>query len=216
MDNPAGDYGHLQRSLDTLRSLSERNVDFRLNLNQDLRNIDLKLERYSDRASPMDRSLNLNGRNMSNLELNLSLERGLSPQDQRHINIDSMRNNLNLDRSTHIERELVNQEHRNNGMPLERCLSSERLSMTPGMEPERVMTPNSDRLGSIENRELHHELNELKYREYKNHLDCLRGINGRVNDGQDEERGTPSTPPTPVSVGENNYHEDKVILFLQM
>lgn len=159
----------------------------------------------------MDRSLNLNGRNMSNLELNLSLERGLSPQDHRHINLDSMRNNLNLDRSIHIERELVNQEHRNNGMPLERSLSSERLSLTPGMESERVMTPNSDRLGSIENRELqHHELNELKYREYKNHLDCLRGIDGRVNDGQDEGRGTPSTPPTPVSVGENNYHEDKV------
>lgn len=241
LDNPSGDYGHLQRSLDTLRSLSERNVDFRLNLNQDLRNIDLKSERYnSERSSPMDR--NLNGRNMNGLELNLSLERGMSPQDRvlqdhRHLNLDNNLRNLNLDRNMlpqdrlHLERDLNHERNLNlerslsqeRNMSLERSLSSERLNMdservlTPNserMNPERMMNPNNgDRL--IENRDLQQQdINELKYREYKNHLDNLRGFDGRQVEGQTEEgRGTPSTPPTPVSVGENNYQEDKVFFF---
>lgn len=256
LENPAGDYGHLQRSIDTLRSLSERNVDFRLNLNQDLRNLDLRTDRYgSERSSPMDR--NLNGRNMNGLELNLSLERGLSPQDRvmnehRNLSMDTNLRNLNLDRNMlpqdrplHLERDLNSERAMalERGIPqdrpelrnlsLERSLSSERLNLTPGqqnIEPERNLTPNperlnsadrlgnmnpSDRLGSIENRDMQgdirQDMNELKYREYKSHLDCLRGIEGRNVDGQqDEGRGTPSTPPTPVSVGENNYQEDKV------
>lgn len=182
LDPPAGEYSHLQRSIDTLRSLSERNVDFRLNLNQDLRNLDLRTDRYGDRSSPMD-NRNLN-RNLNGLELNLSMSQDRL-NDHSRLNLDSNLRNLQLDRSLLQERP----------MQMERSMSSERLNMDDrGMDritPER----GPDRLEP--------DVGDLKYKEYRNHLDCLR-------DGQDEGRGTPSTPPTPVSVGENNYQEEKV------
>lgn len=220
IETPGGEYSHLQRSIDTLRSLSERNVDFRLNLNQDLRNLDLRTDRYNDRTSPMDRNMN---RNMNGLELNLTMSQDRI-NEHRSLNLDTNLRNLQLDRSLlqdrqlHLDREMDRSMVMDRNINMERSLSSDRLSMHNGMDergmnerisPERM----NDRINSMDGRDMsteYKDMSDLKYREYKNHLDCLRGIDGRT-DVQDEGRGTPSTPPTPVSVGENNYQEEKVL-----
>lgn len=220
IETPGGEYSHLQRSIDTLRSLSERNVDFRLNLNQDLRNLDLRTERYNDRTSPLDRNMN---RNMNGLELNLTMSQDRG-NEHRSLNLDSNLRNLQLDRSLlqdrqiHLERDIDRSMSMERGLNIERSLSSERLNMQANLD-ERInerITPerlNNERLSSMESRDMsteYKDMSELKYREYKSHLDCLRGIDGRTEGQTDEGRGTPSTPPTPVSVGENNYQEEKV------
>ncbi|KXZ75641.1 Zinc finger protein rotund-like Protein [Tribolium castaneum] len=128
LDNHQNYSSHLQRSIDTLRSLGDR---------------------LGER--PMD--------------LNLSL----------------MQERMNLDLNHLQERPLMD---RNN---LERGY-------------ERLREPQVD---------MRHE--DLKYREYKAHLENLRSESSRSMEGRtDEDRGTtPSTPPTPISVGEN-FQEEKV------
>lgn len=217
LDPPTGEYSHLQRSIDTLRSLSERNVDFRLNLNQDLRNLDLRTDRYNDRSSPMD-NRNLRNQNMNGLELNLSMSQDRL-NDHNRLNLDTNLRNLQLDRSLlqdrplHLDREIDRIQIDRN---IERSLSSERLNLDDRITPnsERL---NNDRLNTSDiNQDYNNKDMSDKYKEYRNHLDCLRGIDGRNDQQQqqqDEGRGTPSTPPTPVSVGENNYQEEKVRIF---
>lgn len=152
-------------------------------------------------------------RNLNGLELNLTMSQDRITENNRSLNIDNNLRNLQLDRQLHLDREIN----------LERSLSSERLNIQNNIDeralnerisPERL---NNDRL-NIDSRDMtdnyKEQMNELKYREYKNHLDCLRGIDGRNDVQNDEGRGTPSTPPTPVSVGENNYQEEKVLSLL--
>lgn len=219
LDNPNGEYSHLQRSIDTLRSLSERTVDFRLNINQDLRNLDLRTERYNDRSSPMDR--NLNNRGVNGVEINLSLSQERI-NEHRGLNLDTNLRSLQIDRNLLQERPLhldnsrdLDRGLQHDRLNLERSLSSERLSMPMDERISGRITPERiERISSMDSRDMNHEykdMSDIKYREYKSQLDCLRGIDGRT-DGQDEGRGTPSTPPTPVSVGENNYHEEKVMM----
>lgn len=158
----------------------------------------------------MERLAMNSNRNLNGLELNLTMSQDRIDSNRSNLNIDNNLRNLQLDRQLHLDRE----------MNLERSLSAERLNNIQNNIDDRLndrISPvdrlnNDNRLASIETESYKEQMNDIKYREYKNHLDCLRGIDGRNNDVQNEEgRGTPSTPPTPVSVGENNYHEEKVL-----
>lgn len=167
-------------------------------------------------------------RNMNGLELNLTMSQDRI-NEHRSLNLDTNLRNLQLDRSLlqdrqlHLDRELDRSMAMDRNINMERSLSSERLNMQNGMDerglsdritPERL---GSDRISSMDgSRDMsieYKDMSDLKYREYKSHLDCLRGIDGRTDGGNDEGRGTPSTPPTPVSVGENNYQEEKVLSY---
>lgn len=68
-----------------------------------------------------------------------------------------------------------------------------------------------DLVGREMNRDMNRDVNDMKYREYKAHLENLRSESSRsLERGNEEDRGTtPSTPPTPISVGEN-FQEEKV------
>lgn len=220
-------YSHLQRSIDTLRSLGdrlgERNVDLRLNLHQDLRNNDRGLNMN---AMPMERTSNL-GMDR-NLELNLSLS------SERNLLQERMQQerNLNLERLM-SERNLTDHRNLSDRMSLEHSLSIERLNLERSLAQDRSLTDrnlnNVDRMNLDRNMsmdrngpptdrlrmDLNNDLNDMKYREYKAHLDSLRGVNtesSRSLEGrtEDERGNTPSTPPTPLSVGEN-FQEEKVI-----
>lgn len=220
-------YSHLQRSIDTLRSLGdrlgERNVDLRLNLHhQDMRNNDRGLNMNN---IPMDRGSNLSGMDR-NLELNLSLQERMHHHQDRNLSLERLINERNMS------------EHRNlsERMNLEHSLSIERLNLERSLAQDRSLTDrnlnNVDRMsldgrgmslergngGPVPDRlrmDLNNDLNDLKYREYKAHLDSLRGVNvdnSRSLEGrtEDERGNTPSTPPTPLSVGEN-FQEEKVL-----
>lgn len=223
-------YSHLQRSIDTLRSLgdrlNERNVDLRLNLHQDLRNNSDRngLNAYDRTSLNLDRNLNMD----RNLELNLSLERSLNNdrnilaermQQERNLNLERLINernldhrNLNLEHSLSIER--LNLER--SLAQTDRALTDRNLNNVERMTLDRNLSNNdrnNDRLRGLDlqNDLRHQDINDLKYREYKAHLDTLRNTeSSRTIEGRpDEERGTPSTPPTPLSVGEN-FQEEKV------
>lgn len=226
-------YSHLQRSIDTLRSLGdrlgERNVDLRLNLHhQDLRNNDrgLNLERNVNmNPHPMDRP-NFDRSNLAmdrNLELNLSLNHDRNHQHLLH----QQDRNLSLERLIN-ERNLNDHRNLNERMSLEHSLSIERLNLERSLAQDRTLTDRN--LNNVVDRNLgvdrgdrlrmdlgNDGINDLKYREYKAHLDTLRGASAiessRSLEGRnDDERGnTPSTPPTPLSVGEN-FQEEKVSL----
>lgn len=235
-------YSHLQRSIDTLRSLGDRlgdrNVDLRLNLHQDRgydRNgqmgngLELNLSLNSDRIL-QERNLErlLNERTMQDQRMNLdhslslerlNLERSLSqnlsthqPQDRGYNDRSSLMN----------ERALMDR----NLNSLDRNLNNiDRMSSygIPDRLTERLRTEASDMRQSdirdinrdLSNRNMsNRDMNDLKYREYKNHLDNLRTESSRSMErgNVDEDRGTtPSTPPTPISVGEN-FQEEKVNL----
>lgn len=233
LDNSAN---YLQRSINTLRTLGdrlgERNVDLRLNLHQDLRNNDhLRLN--------CDRNLN-NG-----LELNLSLnsermqQERMHQQERIHHQQESIHHHqqerLQQERSLNLER-IINERNLNERIGLDHMdrLSLERSLQQQNMDRVALTDRNlnnvdrmlanennraSDRLRS--NFDMQNEISDIKYREYKAHLDSLRSnessrppVEGRpppTSEGgqQQEERGTSSTPPTPLSVGEN-FQEEKV------
>lgn len=227
-------YSHLQRSIDTLRSLGdrlgERNVDLRLNLHhQDLRN--------NDRGLNLDRNVNLNNLQMDrsnidrpNLSMDRNLELNLSLTSERNLLQERMQHERNLSLERLISERNMG-EHRNlsDRMSLEHSLSIERLNLERSLAQDRTLTDrnlnNVERMALDRNMsngagdrlrmDLGNELNDIKYREYKAHLDSLRGSsaneNSRSIEGrtEDERGNTPSTPPTPLSVGEN-FQEEKV------
>ncbi|RZC32137.1 hypothetical protein BDFB_000953 [Asbolus verrucosus] len=186
LENNSNYSHHLQRSIDTLRSLGdrlgERNVDLRLNqgLNMDRNGLELNLSLNPDRLL-QERGLErlINERSLQEQRMNLDhlnhLERSLNPGQERPL-MD--RNLNNLDR----------------GYPHDRL--AERLRMEGG---------------PVGGQPTGHDINDLKYREYKAHLENLRSESSRSIEGRtDDDRGTtPSTPPTPISVGEN-FQEEKV------
>lgn len=175
-NNPASYSSHLmQRSIDTLRSLGERNVDLRLNLHH-------HHHHHQNAAN-------------SNLELNLSLQE----------------RNLNLERL--MDRERMNLEH------------LERLNLDRNLNNLSGVVDRGGGGGGVVDMGV-----DMKYRDYKSHLDGLREQQqqqqqqhhhqpqqqqqqhqqqqGR-NDEENIRGNTPSTPPTPLSVGEN-FQEEKV------
>lgn len=238
-------YSHLQRSIDTLRSLgdrlSDRNVDLRLNLHQDRgydRNgqmgngLELNLSLNSDRIL-QERSLErlLNERTMQdqrmNLDHNLSLERlnlerSLSqnhPSHQSHERGYNDRSNLINERAlmdrnlNSLDRNLNNIERMPYGIP-DRLTERLRADASD-MRHSDIRDINRDINRDLGNRDMNNrDMNDLKYREYKNHLDNLRTESSRSlerGNGEEERGTTPSTPPTPISVGEN-FQEEKVNL----
>lgn len=232
-------YSHLQRSIDTLRSLGDRlvdrNVDLRLNLHQDRgydRNgqmgngLELNLSLNSDRIL-QERNLErlLNERTMQDQRMNLdhtlslerlNLERSLSQNLSAHQNQDRGYNDRTslineralMDRNLNsLDRNLNNIDRMSYGIP-DRL--TERLrTEASDMRPSDIRDNNRD----LSNRNMsNRDMNDLKYREYKSHLDNLRTESSRSLErgNVEEDRGTtPSTPPTPISVGEN-FQEEKV------
>ncbi|KAG5895503.1 hypothetical protein JTB14_034819 [Gonioctena quinquepunctata] len=94
-------YSHLQRSIDTLRSLGDRLGD---------RNVDLRLNLHQDR---LDRGYERNNQMGNGLELNLSLnsDRILQERMQQERNLERLLNErtiqeqrMNLDHSLSLER----------------------------------------------------------------------------------------------------------------
>lgn len=195
----------------------------------------LNLERNGlnlDRNGLIDRNIDRNGlgndRNISvdsnrNLELNLSLN-----SNERNILQERMQQerNLNLER-------LINERNLNDHRSLEHSLSIERLNLERSLaQHDRALTDrnlnnvdrmvldrnlnndrNNDRLRGLDlQNDIRQDINDMKYREYKAHLDSLRNTDSsRSVEGRDvEDRGNSSTPPTPISVGEN-FQEEKVI-----
>lgn len=278
-------YSHLQRSIDTLRSLGDRlgdrNVDLRLNLHQDLRNND----RLLDRNIMNERNSSSNGNLSNSLELNLSLnsDRILQERMQQERNLERLINErnmqeqrMNLDHSLSLER--LNLE-RSLTQGMDRSLSERNLNLSQNNErsmmergglidrnQDRALLDrnlntdrslmdrnnidsdsrslldrnlnsfggnnNNDRLnggGDLQQRHNNSDINDMKFRDYKAHLENLRSESSRSVDGSrnaaatatntpntnsnsnnDEDRGTtPSSPPTPISVGEN-FQEEKV------
>lgn len=195
LDNNTNYSSHLQRSIDTLRSLGdrlgERNVDLRLNqsLNMDRNGLELNLSLNPERL--------LQERNLERL-IN---ERGL--QEQR----------MNLEHLNHLERSLNPNQDRplmdRNLNNLDRGYPHDRLSERLRLDGVSMSTPPNT--GPADMR---HDINDIKYREYKAHLENLRSESSRSIEGRtDDDRGTtPSTPPTPISVGEN-FQEEKVFPF---
>ncbi|CAH0548521.1 unnamed protein product [Brassicogethes aeneus] len=218
---------HRSISIDTLRSLGDRlgdrNVDLRLNLHQ------------NDRLNPqtlnngLELNLSLNSADrllQDRLQQERSLERLISEQNRMNLDHSLSIERLNLERSLtqpnliHNDRILdrnlsPNSDRERNLTLIDRNLNSER-SLNLNLENRLY----NDRLGPIPNDRQHNilqnsDVNDLKYREYKNHLENLRNSNevSRLENRlqpQEEDRGdTPTTPPTPLSVGEN-FSEEKV------
>lgn len=247
LDNTAN-YSHLQRSIDTLRTLGdrlgERNVDLRLNLHQDLRNNDLRnVDRLNCDRNPLNNglelNLSLNSERMQQERLQqerlqqerlqqerlqqerLQQERLQQErlQQERNLNLERIMNerNLNPDRLglDHVER-----------LNLERSLQQQtmdRVALTDRNlnNVDRMLNNDNNRNISVADRlrssfDMQNDISDIKYREYKAHLDSLRNnessrtVEGRPPaEGPQEERGNSSTPPTPLSVGEN-FQEEKV------
>lgn len=226
-------YTHLQRSIDTLRSLGDRLGD---------RNVDLRLNLHQDR---IDRSYDRNGQMSNGLELNLSLnsDRILQERMQQERNLERLLNDrnmqeqrmnldhtlsierLNLERSLtqNLDRNLNLTQSQDRGYMNDRALMDRNLNSLDrnlnNYGTDRHRTESSDMRHSdsrdlsrdISNRDVNRDLNDLKFREYKAHLENLRSESSRsLERGNEEDRGaTPSTPPTPISVGEN-FQEEKV------
>lgn len=221
-------YSHLQRSIDSLRSISdrlgERNIDLRLNLHNDLR---------SDR--------NGLGQDRLNPANSLSLNRTFNDRD--FLQTRPQDRNLSFDRIM-SERSLNDHRSINERMNFDRSVSAERLSLertlvaqnaNRGLTDRNNLNSNtgvmnaSDRNGAerlrsgLDMRDMNSDgrqnnMNEMKFRDYKAHLDSLRNMeSSRSIEGKnDEERGTPSSPSTPLSVGEG-FPEEKVFstVFIQ-
>ncbi|XP_045469726.1 zinc finger protein rotund-like isoform X1 [Harmonia axyridis] len=218
-------YSHLQKSIDTLRSLGDRlgdrNVDLRLNLHQDLRNYDRTNQLNLDRNLELNLSLNGDRYLQERMQQERSLERLLNERnlhDQRTMDHSLSMERLSLERSLtqHMDRALQDKNLNlgNERTLMEKQMSNERNYGHPNNDnrlpyqndrlQERIRMDNNDmRLGQ--------DMNEMKFREYKNHLENLRIEGSRTQEGRlEEDRGTtPTTPPTPISVGEN-FHEEKV------
>ncbi|CAH1382584.1 unnamed protein product, partial [Tenebrio molitor] len=179
-------YSHLQRSIDTLRSLGdrlgERNVDLRLN-----------------------QGLNVDRGN--GLELNLSLNPDRLLQERGLERLMGQEQRMNLEHLNHLERSLNPSQERplmdRNLNSLDRGYGHDRLADRLRVEGGGPHPPAPA--------DMRHDINDLKYREYKAHLENLRSESSRSIEGRtDDDRGTtPSTPPTPISVGEN-FQEEKV------
>nr|CAI5840814.1 unnamed protein product [Callosobruchus analis] len=214
LENQTNYSSHLQRSIDTLRSLGDRLGDRNvLNLHQE--------------RPPYDRSAQIG----NGLELNLSLnsDRLLQERMQQERSLERLLNErtmqeqrMNLDHSLSLERlnlersltQNLNQEgpprpynSLNDRALMDRNLNSidRNLNNIGGYVNDRL----SDRLSDVKR-------DDTKYWDYKtHHTENLRSESSRsLERGQEEDRGTtPSTPPTPISVGENrgeNFHEEKV------
>nr|CAI5870027.1 unnamed protein product [Callosobruchus analis] len=214
LENQTNYSSHLQRSIDTLRSLGDRLGDRNvLNLHQE--------------RPPYDRSAQIG----NGLELNLSLssDRLLQERMQQERSLERLLNErtmqeqrMNLDHSLSLERlnlersltQNLNQEgpprpynSLNDRALMDRNLNSidRNLNNIGGYVNDRL----SDRLSDVKR-------DDIKYWDYKtHHTENLRSESSRsLERGQEEDRGTtPSTPPTPISVGENrgeNFHEEKV------
>lgn len=218
-------YSHLQRSIDSLRSLGdrlgERNVDLRLNLHPN----DLRADR-NGLSSPNNINLNrsFNDRdylqNRAHQDRNLNFERLMSERnitDHRSIN-----DRMNFDRSVSaerlsLERSLLaqnsNRNGLNNGGGGGGGVGSGMLTDRNGAERLRSGLDIRDM-----NNDVRQNMNEMKFRDYKAHLDNLRNIESSrsIDAKNDEERGTPSSPSTPLSVGEG-FPEEKVFstIFIQ-
>ncbi|XP_072394656.1 zinc finger protein rotund-like isoform X1 [Diabrotica undecimpunctata] len=233
-------YSHLQRSIDTLRSLGDRlgdrNVDLRLNLHQDRSydrsnqmtnglelNLSLNPDRLLQERMQQERSLErlLNERSMQEQRMNLdhslsierlNLERSLTQNLDRNLNISQNPDRNYNDRSSLMNDRALMDRNLNS---IDRNLNNERMGYTNDRLTDRLRLDGSDmRHSDISrdfNRDVNRDLNDLKFREYKAHLENLRSESSRsLERGNDEDRGTtPSTPPTPISVGEN-FQEEKV------
>lgn len=240
-------YSHLQRSIDTLRSLGdrlgERNVDLRLNLHQD--RSPLSFDRNNHHHHILDRNgtpLNNNGildRNSSinpgyldkttnffektmleknNFDRNLPLlDRNNSLDRNSALLMDSNRSlELMQERNLNLERLMERNDHRN--LNLEHSLSLERLNLERSLaQHDRALTDRNlnnvglqDRGDRLRGLDLQNDINEMKYRDYKVHLDNLRSTDSsRSAEGREgEDRGPSTTPPTPLA-GEN-FQEEKV------
>nr|CAH7712780.1 unnamed protein product [Callosobruchus chinensis] len=221
LENQTNYSSHLQRSIDTLRSLGDRLGD---------RNVDLRLNLHQERP-PYDRS----GQIGNGLELNLSLnsDRLLQERMQQERSLERLLNErtmqeqrMNLDHSLSLER--LNLE-RSLTQNLDRNLNQEGPPRPYNSLNDRALMDrnlnsidrNLNNIGGYVNDRLSERLSDvkrddIKYWEYKtHHTENLRSESSRsLERGQEEDRGTtPSTPPTPISVGENrgeNFHEEKV------
>ncbi|CAH1997416.1 unnamed protein product [Acanthoscelides obtectus] len=219
LENQTNYSSHLQRSIDTLRSLGDRlgdrNVDLRLNLHQERPPYD----RTGQISNGLELNLSLNSDRLiqERMQQERSLERLLnerSMQEQR-MNLDHSLSleRLNLERSLtqNLDRNLNQEGPRpynslNDRALMDRNLNSidRNLNNIGGYGTERL----TDRLSDVKR-------DDIKYWDYKttthHHAENLRSESSR---SQEEDRGaTPSTPPTPISVGENrgeNFHEEKV------
>lgn len=200
-----GNYSQLQRSIDSLRSLGdrlgERNVDLRLNLHHnDIRNdgrqTNVGLNRtFNDRDflqnRPQDRN-NLNfDRIMMGESRGMNFDRSVSAE---RLNLERSLIAQNANRVLSDRNNIVNS---NNVMNVDRNNGAERLRS--GLDIRDI------------NNDVRQNMNEMKFRDYKAHLDSLRNMeSSRSLEGKnDEEQGTPSSPSTPLSVGEG-FPEEKV------
>ncbi|XP_050300431.1 zinc finger protein rotund isoform X2 [Anthonomus grandis grandis] len=228
---------YLQRSIDTLRSLGDRlgDRDIRLNLHH---------QDYHRGSERLDRNYNHHNQSINNgLELNLSLnsadrllqERIQQERMQQERNLERILNErsmhhdqrMNLDHSLslerlNLERSLTQSLDRNLNLTHHQNNNERPLGDRGNLNGEpRLLDRNLNSLGyGQDGRDTlrNPDLSDLKYREYKAHLENLRessrsleGAGGivRGDEGGLDRGTTPTTPPTPLSVGEN-FHEEKV------
>nr|XP_022900181.1 zinc finger protein squeeze isoform X4 [Onthophagus taurus] len=222
-------YSHLQRSIDTLRTLGDRLGE---------RNVDLRLNLHQERLNPIERNT---------LELNLTLNSDrLHHEKLQHDRYGQERyqnhNQHNLDSSTNNLQQSSHHQSPFNLLQAPSIATSNTNSTTTIVD--RALTDrnlnNLDRLrfDNHHNSSHHHNhhqnnsdsISDLKYKEYKAHLDSLRGdqrttnnnptagdpLRGGGNNLQNEDdsvnnrNNNVSTPPTtPISVSEN-FNEEKV------
>lgn len=218
--------------------MGDRNVDLRLNLHQDRgydRNgqmgngLELNLSLNSDRIL-QERNLErlLNERTVQDQRMNLdhslslerlNLERSLSQSLTSHQNQERAYNERALmDRNLNsLDRNLNNIDRMPYGIP-DRLTERLRTDASD-MRHSDIRDISRDLNRDLGNRDVsNRDLNDLKYREYKSHLENLRTESSRSLErgNVDEDRGTtPSTPPTPISVGEN-FQEEKVKFFIKL
>lgn len=230
LDNTSAYSSHLQRSIDNLRNLGDRlgdrNVDLRLNLHHN----DFRHDRgFNANQNPLnlDRSAFApSAADRNHLELNLSLERNGLQIDRGGLQLQVERGGgLPLDRNGGL-----------GNLPLDR--NERGFLPSPGRYAAQQERSNlnfngganfgSDR--TVDNAGGRNQMSdEDKYREYKDykfHLDgVLRGGGGgggslegggggasrQQLEGKASEdgRGTPSSPATPLSVGDG-FPEEKV------
>lgn len=136
--------------------------------------------------------------------------------DQR-MNLD---HSLSLER-LNLERSLTQSLDRNLNLTHHQNNNDRPLGDRGNLNGEtRLLDRNLNNLGYGPDRDSlrNPDLSDLKYREYKAHLENLRessrslegGGGGGIRGDDGGDRGaTPTTPPTPLSVGEN-FHEEKV------
>ncbi|XP_018319164.1 zinc finger protein rotund-like isoform X2 [Agrilus planipennis] len=192
LDNTT-DYSHLQRSIDTLRSLgdrlSERNVDLRLNLhNNDLR---------QDTRSFFDRShFERNGFNFERSCLGMDrmdrMDRPNPPVVDRPISLERIMTDRNHLGENHQQRSLNDQRplpehHRpvsyndSRGMGLDRNLGLERNLTIERINLERSLAQNAER--ALAERNLNH-MDRLNLDRDINHHERLNGAE-RLRSGLD-------------------------------